>query len=60
MKLKEGFLLHDSGKEHMAVATGEAGKHFNGLVRNNATANFIFEQLTMRCHPITAESCKTA
>lgn len=45
MKLKEGFLLHHVGEEHMVVATGQAGKIFNGLVRNNETANFIFEQL---------------
>lgn len=45
MKLKEGFILHSVGNEHMVVATGEAGKIFNGLVRNNATANFIFEKL---------------
>ena len=45
MKLKEGFILHNVGDEHMVVATGEAGKQFNGLVRNNGTANFIFEQL---------------
>ena len=45
MKLKEGFILHTVGDEHMVVATGEAGKLFNGLVRNNGTANFIFEQL---------------
>jgi len=45
MKLKEGFVLHRVGDEHMVVATGEAGKFFNGLVRNNATANFIFEKL---------------
>lgn len=45
MKLKEGFILHNVGNEHMMVATGDAGKIFNGLVRNNATANFILEQL---------------
>lgn len=45
MNLKEGFVLHNVGAEHMVVATGEAGKIFNGLVRNNTTANFIFEQL---------------
>lgn len=45
MKLKEGFILHNVNNEYMMVATGEAGKIFNGLVRNNATANFIFEQL---------------
>ncbi len=45
MKLKSGFVLHTIGEEHMVVATGEAAKTFNGLVRNNETANFIFEQL---------------
>ena len=45
MKLKEGFLLHDVGEDHMMVATGEASKVFNGLVRNNKTAAFIFQQL---------------
>lgn len=29
----------------MAVATGKAGRDFNGLIRNNDTANFIFERL---------------
>lgn len=45
MKLKEGFILHDVGEEHMVVATGEAGKHFNGLIRNNSTANEIYRML---------------
>ena len=45
MKLKEGFILHNVNDEHMMVATGEASKIFNGLVRSNASANFIFEQL---------------
>lgn len=45
MKLKEGFILHHTGDEYMAVAAGEAAKSFNGLVRNNATAQFIYEQL---------------
>lgn len=45
MKLKKGFLLHDVGDEYMVVATEEAAAVFNGLIRNNATANFIFSQL---------------
>lgn len=45
MKLKDGFLLHDVGNEHMVVAAGEAGKIFNGIIRNNDTANFIYQQL---------------
>lgn len=45
MKLKEGFILHDVGDEHMVVATGKAGIHFNGLIRNNSTANDIYRIL---------------
>lgn len=45
MKLKDGIILQDVGKEHMAVASGEAAKAFNGLIRNNETANFIFKLL---------------
>lgn len=45
MKLKEGFVLHTVGDEHMVVATGDAARRFNGLVRNNATAQFLFDQL---------------
>ncbi len=45
MKLKSGFVLHTVGNEHMVVATGEAAKSFNGLIRNNQTANDIFELL---------------
>lgn len=29
----------------MAVATGEAAKGFNGIVRNNETASYVFELL---------------
>lgn len=45
MRLKQGFILRDVGREHMAIATGEAVKQFNGLIRNNGTANFIYKQL---------------
>lgn len=29
----------------MVVAAGEAGRLFNGLIRNNKTAGFIYEML---------------
>lgn len=41
MKLKEGIVLHTVNGEHMAIATGKAAQSFNGLVRNNETADFI-------------------
>lgn len=45
MKLKEGFITYNTGDENLLVATGEAGKSFNGIVRNNETAAFIAELL---------------
>lgn len=45
MKLKDGFITYNTGDENLLVATGEAGKSFNGIVRNNETAAFIAELL---------------
>ena len=45
MRVKDGFILHNIGEEYMAVATGEAAENFNGIVRNNETAAYIFELL---------------
>ena len=45
MKLKDGFVLHQTGGEYMMVATGDATASFNGLVRNNQTSNFILTKL---------------
>lgn len=53
MKLKEGFLLHQTGDETLVVASGPAADVFNGLIRNNETAGFIFEQLQ---HPTTEKA----
>ncbi len=45
MKLKKGFVIHNTSSDYVAVATGEAGETFNGMIRNNKTANTIFELL---------------
>ena len=44
MKLKEGFITDKTCDGYVAVATGEASKVFNGMIKNNPTANFLFEQ----------------
>ena len=49
MKLKQGFVISKAGEDYVAVATGQAGKSFQGLVRNNATAAFLLEQLKNEC-----------
>ena len=41
MKLKTGFITHQIQDTQMMVATGEAAKSFQGLVRSNETAAFI-------------------
>ena len=45
LKIKKGFLLRRLGTEHMAVAIGEAGKEFNGMIRLNGTGAFYWKEL---------------
>ncbi len=45
MKLKEGFIRHEVGSKHLAIATGKSSEALNGMVRSNETADFIFCQL---------------
>ncbi|MGN0521765.1 MAG: PqqD family protein [Eubacterium sp.] len=45
MKLKDGIVTNSIDGESFAIATGKASKSFNGLVRNNPTAAFVFELL---------------
>lgn len=41
MKLKEGFITYQIQDTQVMVATGDATKHFHGLVRSNETSAFI-------------------
>lgn len=43
MKLKEGFITHETDGEQIMVAAGDVG--FTGLVRSNKTAAFIVDCL---------------
>lgn len=45
MKLKDGMITEKIGNDYMAVATGEASRVFNGMIRGNATMNYIMQQL---------------
>ncbi|MDO5560476.1 MAG: PqqD family protein [Oscillospiraceae bacterium] len=45
MKLKNGMITDDSNGEFIAVATGEASRYFNGLIRSNSTADYILRKL---------------
>lgn len=39
------MITDGSNGEFIAAATGDASKIFNGMIKNNSTANFLFEQL---------------
>ena len=45
MKIKAGFVLEKVGSSYLAVATGEAAKSFQGLVRMNETGAFMWNQV---------------
>lgn len=45
MKLINGMITDQASGEFVAVATGEASRVFNGLIKHNQTANFLLEQL---------------
>ncbi len=45
MKLKKGLMLHETPDGTVAVATGDAAKGFNGMLRLSSTAAFIVRQL---------------
>ena len=43
MKLRDGFITHNTDGKHMMVSSGN--NDFNGLIYNNDTAAFIVECL---------------
>ncbi len=43
MKLRDGFITHESAGEHITVTAGNTA--FNGMIRSNQTAGFIVECL---------------
>ena len=45
MRLKDGVIINQADGAFIAVAAGEAGKSFNGMIKLNATAAFILERL---------------
>ncbi len=45
MKLRKEFVLREHGGKNYAVATGEATKHFQGMLELNELGLFIFKLL---------------
>lgn len=45
MKLKSGIIINELNGDFVAVAAGEAGRAFNGMIKMNGTAAFIAKAL---------------
>lgn len=45
MKLKDGFVLHETEGEYILVATGVASESFNGYIRVNHSGAFMIERM---------------
>ena len=45
MKIKEGFILRKVGKQYVVAATGQASRDFNGMMRLNVSAAYVFDLL---------------
>ena len=42
MKLKSGIVMEKPGEDTIVLAPPAPAKSFNGIIRNNKTANFVF------------------
>ena len=42
MKVREGFVIREVGGEKYAVATGDAAKHFRGMLKLNEVGAAMF------------------
>ncbi|MGN0261918.1 MAG: PqqD family protein [Eggerthellaceae bacterium] len=45
MKIKPDFVMRRVGNSYVAVATGAAAKSFNGMLKLNESAAFLWESL---------------
>lgn len=45
MKIKSGFVAKEIAGQYVVVALGDASKIFNGIIRLNDTAKFIWDKL---------------
>ena len=45
MKIRKGFVIRKVGDQQYAVATGDALKHFKGMLKLNEMGAFIFTLL---------------
>ena len=45
MKIKKGFIVRQINNDYVVAAVGEQSKNFNGIIRLNQSAKFIWDML---------------
>ncbi len=45
MKIKDGFIMRELADQTVVVATGEASRSFNGIIKLNSTGRFLWKLL---------------
>lgn len=46
MRIKQGFVMRDVAGQTVIIATGEASKSFQGMIRVNGTGKTVWQGLT--------------
>lgn len=47
MKIRDGFVVKELAGQYVVVALGQASKIFNGIIKLNDSAKFIWEKLAV-------------
>ena len=47
MKIKNGFIVKELAGQYVVVALGQASKIFNGIIKLNDSAKFIWDKLAV-------------
>lgn len=45
MKIKSGYMLNKLGNQFVVVAIGDRGKEFQGMIKLNESASFLWKRL---------------
>ncbi|MBE6606910.1 MAG: PqqD family protein [Ruminococcaceae bacterium] len=45
MKIRKGFLMREVAGKNVVIATGEAAKNFNGIIKLNESATMLWRML---------------
>ena len=45
MRIREGYIVNKLGTGYVAVALGEAGEDFNGVIRLNPAGEFLWRSI---------------